>query len=810
MDAPQSDAICSFDQFYNSLIKHIDENDIAGVRSDISLIKVAESEDRDIYFDSRKMLSALKSAVTLKRVEITDALINAGVPATYNIALEDGSRKNTTLICLAVATGSIDLVKLFVQRNAHVQRNRLGDDDNRCLGVAITAHDETMVEYLLKEGVRPFGFIDDECNSNSFIDTFLRYAVSHHDTKIASLLLMYGYDIKKDIGALQWNYKKQIKTNKNIPAERTRLLASYQKYLSYVLDYAVGTNFDNENDESTLDFLTEIDLADINLSGVSANMKPITHDMLKSLGFKNSDKAIVSFFDVRQIADASRQQNILDQLSHQTKLLGELINDEGIYNFISLSNACKVGDINAVLARLSAGINPNGKNMWADNPIEIAAENGHLPIVKSLAAHPEIDKSSFVGAIDRATANHHDDIKTYLMSLIDANARDGYGYSLLDNACRHGNVAEVERLVLLGADVNAVASMGSYSWGAPLLLVVNKLKDQLYSKEDKTDCYVNIIKILLEHGAVVNNSYITAASDSKNADALKLILPHCNKEDVKECPWYLEAMFAAALSNNIEALDVLKEQGADLNAIYRGETLLTRLFDGPFNNFEKMVQVINHLVKLGADINKPNIKGDTPLHQIADKSNPLQKFHDMQRTLIKLALQLGANVNTVNNDHRSPISAAVNHNMDELNTSVFDLLIAYGAHPLSIQIVGHGPYAIQHVKRLCDLTKLYPETRDLLRYISDRDDRVIDKENFQPIKGSHLGKFSIYKTSDCFDRRLEAANMLKDVLLGNKGIDKLLPYQSELSMGKLKKIFASLSAALDCHEFNPNSLIACK
>ena len=67
-------------------------------------------------------------------------------------------------------------------------------------------------------------------------------------------------------------------------------------------------------------------------------------------------------------------------------------------------------------------------------PIEHAAQNGHLEVVKLLASHADIDKKYFVSAIDQATKNNHDDVCHYLSSLSDINAKDENGYTRLHHA----------------------------------------------------------------------------------------------------------------------------------------------------------------------------------------------------------------------------------------------------------------------------------------------------------------------------------------------------------------------------------------
>ncbi|MDI9257890.1 ankyrin repeat domain-containing protein [Flavobacterium sedimenticola] len=79
------------------------------------------------------------------------------------------------------------------------------------------------------------------------------------------------------------------------------------------------------------------------------------------------------------------------------------------------------------------------------------------------------------------------------------------------------------------------------------------------------------------------------------------------------------------------------------------------------------VQEIKKAIQLGADVNSKNNNGDTPLNMVAKLS---------YYKLVKYFIELGADVNTSNNDKLSPLHWGVEYN----NVKIVKILLENGAN----------------------------------------------------------------------------------------------------------------------------------
>eukprot|EP00744_Colponema_vietnamica_P011111 GILI01015636.1.p1 GENE.GILI01015636.1~~GILI01015636.1.p1 ORF type:complete len:213 (-),score=50.11 GILI01015636.1:324-911(-) len=96
---------------------------------------------------------------------------------------------------------------------------------------------------------------------------------------------------------------------------------------------------------------------------------------------------------------------------------------------------------------------------------------------------------------------------------------------------------------------------------------------------------------------------------------------------------------AAATNDRLEAIEFLVSKGVDINAV-DGGSCGTALYAAT------KPSVIDKLITLGADMNKGNAQGSTPLHQCA-----LLKRVDCLKCLIAK----GANVNAKNKNGQTPL-----------------------------------------------------------------------------------------------------------------------------------------------------------
>lgn len=131
----------------------------------------------------------------------------------------------------------------------------------------------------------------------------------------------------------------------------------------------------------------------------------------------------------------------------------------------------------------------------------------------------------------------------------------------------------------------------------------------LYSVHD-----YNMVKFLLSQGAKIiaapgKTSAITNAAGAGNTKIILVLLSHADDAELKSSR---DALNWAAARGRLETVDLLIEQGFDVNAFTKdcciGETPLLAICQGK----EPYPQVIRRLLDKGANISIQSSNGDTP------------------------------------------------------------------------------------------------------------------------------------------------------------------------------------------------------
>lgn len=117
---------------------------------------------------------------------------------------------------------------------------------------------------------------------------------------------------------------------------------------------------------------------------------------------------------------------------------------------------------------------------------------------------------------------------------------------------------------------------------------------------------------------------------------------------------------------NLEELKSYIKNGADVNGIYDGKSLLHLAIDNCENNY---YEVIEFLINSGADVNScQSYLIETPLHRICARANPRME-------IVQLLLDRGAKVNVENVAGKTPVFYCnFSYSIELLN-----LLVKYGA-----------------------------------------------------------------------------------------------------------------------------------
>lgn len=190
---------------------------------------------------------------------------------------------------------------------------------------------------------------------------------------------------------------------------------------------------------------------------------------------------------------------------------------------------------------------------------------------------------------------------------------------------------------------------------------------------------VSLVKTFIANGANVNytNQYdeniaqILTDGEKKNAAAQFILAqskPAAGQGLGKPTD---EGFMRAANSGNWKRVLRMINTGANPNAVDNDFSDNTALHYATKN---KEIDVVNALLKKGANVNAANEYGETPLNNAL---NPLDQVVDIN--LVKTLMGAGAKVNTQSKDGLTPLMQAVGNS--DIDISIIKLLLEKGANP---------------------------------------------------------------------------------------------------------------------------------
>ncbi|XP_033757082.1 poly [ADP-ribose] polymerase tankyrase-1-like [Pecten maximus] len=378
--------------------------------------------------------------------------------------------------------------------------------------------------------------------------------------------------------------------------------------------------------------------------------------------------------------------------------------DDG--GLISLHNACSFGHAEVVQLLLRNGGDANARDNWNYTPLHEAAIKGKIDVCIVLLQHfadPNIRNTDGKMAVDLAdpsakavlTGEYKKDElleaarsgnEDKLMSLLtplnvnchasdgrkstplhlaagynrtrivalllqhgaDVHAKDKGGLVPLHNACSYGHFEVTETLLKAGASVNAM-DLWQFT---PLHEAASKSR-------------VEVCSLLLAHGAdptLVNchsKSAIDVAPTRELQERLQYefkghsLLEGCRQADLTRVKKYMEVV--------------------NIKHPYSGDTALHCAASSPF---PKRKQVVELLIRKGANLNDKNKDYVTPLHIAADKAH-----YDVMDVLLKH----GAKVNALD----SLGQTALHRVAQQGNMQACRLLMSYGVDPAIVSLQGY-------------------------------------------------------------------------------------------------------------------------
>jgi len=399
------------------------------------------------------------------------------------------------------------------------------------------------------------------------------------------------------------------------------------------------------------------------------------------------------------------------------------------YGVTPLSLACTNGNASMIEMFVKAGADPNAPLPGGETPLMTASRTGNLAAVKVLinqgASADAKDERRGQTALMWAAAEGHAAI---VQALIDADAdfklRVPSGLSPLMFAAREGRTEVVQVLLKAGVDVNdAVPSGSRRGYGGrlppigatPLLLAVNNAHFELASllldaganpNADVTGYTVlHAITAVRKPGVGDNDPPPDGSGNMTSLELVKKLAakganlnarmtkkPNLNNTRLNEIgatPFML-----AALTADAELITTLAALGADTHLtnadnstpLMAAAGLATRSPGEDAGTEPEVLEAVQVLLSLGADVNAVDNNGETAMHSAAYKNLP---------KVVKFLAANGAKIDVWNKNDKfgwTPLAIAVGYRFGNFKPSpdtegaIRDVMIAAGVTPPKVVV----------------------------------------------------------------------------------------------------------------------------
>jgi len=399
------------------------------------------------------------------------------------------------------------------------------------------------------------------------------------------------------------------------------------------------------------------------------------------------------------------------------------------YGVTPLSLACTNGNGAMVELFLKAGADPNASLPGGETPLMTASRTGNVATVKALINHGAAvdakDDRRGQTALMWAAAEGH---AAVVQALIDADAdfklRVPSGLSPLMFAAREGRSEVVEVLLKAGADVSDTIPAGSRrGYGGrlppvgttPLLLAVNNGHFELASRlldaganpnADLTGYTVlHAITAVRKPGVGDNDPPPDGSGNMTSLELVKKLaakganlnarmtkkanLNNTRLNEIGATPFML-----AALTADAELMKTLAALGADTRLtnvenstpLMAAAGLATRSPGEDAGTESEVLEAVQVLLDLGADINAVDNNGETAMHSAAYKNLP---------KVVKFLAANGAKIDVWNKNDKfgwTPLAIAVGYRFGNFKPSpdteaaIRDVMIAAGVTPPKVVV----------------------------------------------------------------------------------------------------------------------------
>lgn len=396
------------------------------------------------------------------------------------------------------------------------------------------------------------------------------------------------------------------------------------------------------------------------------------------------------------------------------------------YGVTPLALACTNGSAGMVDLLLNAGADPNAALPGGETPLMTAARTGSLETVKALlsrgAAVDAKDENRGQTALMWAAAEGHAAVVQELIAAkADFRTRLSSGFTPLLFAVREGQLPVVRVLLEAGADVNEMipvdgAKRRGYGGRLPaagtsaLLLAVMNAHFELAAEllDAGANPNVDLTGYTVLHGmtavrkpGVGDNDPAPAGSGgtsslelvkklaAKGADLNARMTKRVNLNNTRANELGATPFFLAALTADAELMKTLAALGADTRLtnvenstpLMAAAGLATRSPGEDAGTESEVLEAVQVLLDLGADVNAVDNNGETAMHAAAYKNLP---------RVVKFLAGKGARIDVWNKEDKfgwTPLAIAVGYRFGNFKPSpdteaaVREVMIAAGVTP---------------------------------------------------------------------------------------------------------------------------------
>lgn len=369
--------------------------------------------------------------------------------------------------------------------------------------------------------------------------------------------------------------------------------------------------------------------------------------------------------NLMHMAAAANLEDVIVSLISNSQSTVEVDSDENT----ALHIASKYGHMKVAKMLRAKGSDCLAKNKRAETPLIMAAQNGHMGLVRWLLGE---ERASSVtdhteNALHEASKYGQESTVRFLIYYgANVNFHGGEYGTALQAASFSGSPGIVEKLLEEGADVNAQGGIygtalqaASFSDSPEIvnILIAAKANVNAYGGEYGTALQAassrrnkNIVTILLDKGADVNaqtsgewGTALAAASGPGSLEIVEMLLNKGADVNIKGGK-YGTSLQVASFMGNFQIVEMLLDKGANVNA--EGGAFGTALHAASFAGARLIVE---RLLKDGANVDTQSGDFGTALHLASQRG---------MTQIVKILLKEGANVNTQGGAYGSALQAA--------------------------------------------------------------------------------------------------------------------------------------------------------